>query len=239
MDFSGYTDMSRGIAKMLGIHLVENFNLPYFASSVRDFWRRWHMSLSRWVRDYIYIPLGGSRKGIIRTCINTVIVFVLVGLWHGAAWTFVLWGLFHGVVMAAERIVNRLTAGRLKIPAYVSVAYAYIAVSFSWIFFRAATMSDSLYVIRYLFVGVKSFILPKYWGATLSQLFITNRVEIVITFGVLAFAIAIDVLSHFRPLGVILRKQPAIVRIAVYALLVLAIVQLRNAEIKSFIYTRF
>lgn len=238
-DFSGYTDMSRGIAKMLGINLVENFNLPYLATSVRDFWRRWHMSLSRWARDYLYIPLGGNRLGLIRACVNTVIVFVLVGLWHGAAWTFVLWGLFHGIVMAAERIIEKLYGNRLHIPEAFKITYAYIAVCISWVFFRASTLPDAFYVIRYGLVGLKSFVLPRYWGATLSQLFITNRVEMVITLSLLALAVVIENVSKKSHITALVDKQPALVRMVVYALVVFAIVQLRNADIKAFIYTRF
>src|SRR3989338_7160675 len=99
MDFSGYTDMARGIARMLSIDLIENFNFPYFSTSIRDFWRRWHISLTSWLRDYIYFPLGGNKKGWLLLAFNTLAVFTVSGLWHGAAWHFVFWGTFQGLWM--------------------------------------------------------------------------------------------------------------------------------------------
>ena len=238
-DFSGYTDMSRGVARMLGFDLVPNFNLPYFATSVRDFWRRWHMSLSRWFRDYIYLPLGGNRGSLVKTCVNVLIVFTLCGLWHGAAWTFVLWGVFHGFVMAGERVVEKLSENRLYVPNYLKVAYTYFMVSISWIFFRANTLPDALYVFRYSMVGLKNIISPNYIWASLNQLFVRNKTEMIITFGLLCIALLIDQISRTTPLSQRIRKQPVIVRYALYVLMLLMIVHLRNADIKAFIYTRF
>lgn len=238
-DFSGYTDMSRGIARMLGINLVENFNTPYLATSVRDFWRRWHMSLSRWFMDYVYIPLGGSRKGLARTCFNVLIVFTVVGIWHGAAWNFVVWGSFMGTVMAGERLAEKLVGVRIRLPILLKIAYTYTMVSISWIFFRANNLSDAVYVIKHTLVGLKNFISLNYLWATLSQLFITNKIEMLITFGLLLIAICIEVISNKTTFGQIVRKQPAVIRFAIYVLLILAIVQLRNADIKEFIYVRF
>ena len=105
-DFSGYTNMARGVAKCLGFELPLNFNLPYFATSPRDFWNRWHISLSQWLRDYLYIPLGGSRAGSLLTCRNLMLTMVLGGLWHGARWTFVIWGLYQGLLLVAHRLAS-------------------------------------------------------------------------------------------------------------------------------------
>ena len=110
-DFSGYSDMALGISRMLGFHFKENFNYPYISKSIQEFWRRWHISLSTWFREYLYIPLGGNRKGTLRTYLNLLIVFIITGLWHGANWTFVFWGLFHGLFMVLERSFFR------KVPA--------------------------------------------------------------------------------------------------------------------------
>lgn len=235
-DFSGYTDMARGIARMLGFDLVENFNTPYLATSVRNFWQRWHMSLSRWLKDYLYIPLGGSRGGLGKTCLNILIVFTLCGLWHGASWNFVIWGMFHGVVMAAERLIGKKTD--FHIPTVLKIAYTYSLVSISWIFFRSQTISDALYIIRYAFVGYKNFIHPEYVWASVSQLFVTNKVEMIITVGLLLIAIVLEIIPR-TSLTQLLKKQPAAIRFALYILLVLMIIHLRNANIKQFIYVLF
>jgi alginate O-acetyltransferase complex protein AlgI len=147
-DFSGYTDMGRGAARMLGIHLPENFLSPYFARSPSDFWRRWHITLSRWIRDYIYIPLGGSRGSVARGVFVAVVTFVLSGLWHGAAITFVLWGLYHGSLLALERAtdgskwvtnaVNRVSGSRWRYTYDAGVRVVmFVAVAFGWLLFRA------------------------------------------------------------------------------------------------------
>ena len=109
-DFSGYSDMAIGLGKMMGFKFVENFNKPYISQSITEFWRRWHISLSNWLRDYLYIPLGGNRKGGRRTAINILIVMSLGGFWHGAAWTFLLWGFWHGIIMVIERFFNNEAA---------------------------------------------------------------------------------------------------------------------------------
>jgi D-alanyl-lipoteichoic acid acyltransferase DltB (MBOAT superfamily) len=238
-DFSGYTDMARGVARMLGFDLVENFNLPYVATSVRDFWRRWHMSLSRWFKDYVYIPLGGSRKGLARACVNTLIVFTLCGIWHGASWNFVIWGAFFGFIMAGERIVEKIINHRFTLPRFIAVVYTYAVVCISWVLFRATTLSDAVYIYRNSFVGWKNFISPSYLFASISQLFITNRVEMGITFGLLLLAVCTEYVVRVGSVNRILNKQPTVIRYAVYVLLVLVIVQFRNADIKAFIYARF
>jgi alginate O-acetyltransferase complex protein AlgI len=141
-DFSAYSDMAIGLAKMLGFDLLENFDYPYVSRSITEFWRRWHISLSNWFRDYLYIPLGGNRRRPVVVYRNLVTVFLLCGLWHGARWTFVGWGLFHGVFLVAERIgLGRLLA---RAPAAVSHAYAILAVMAGWVFFRAADFSQAL-----------------------------------------------------------------------------------------------
>ena len=143
-DFSGYSDMAIGIGLMLGFRLPENFLHPYASRSITEFWRRWHVSLSSWFRDYLYIPLGGSRGGPVRTYLNLGIVFLLCGLWHGAAWTFVLWGAFHGLLL----VVERLGVGRLlkRAPAALSIPFTVLMVALGWVLFRALDVQHALHV---------------------------------------------------------------------------------------------
>jgi alginate O-acetyltransferase complex protein AlgI len=141
-DFSGYSDMAIGLGRILGFHFRENFEHPYVARSITEFWRRWHISLSTWFRDYLYIPLGGNRKGSARTGANLLAVFVLCGLWHGASWTFVLWGLYHGVFLIAERA----TRGRRPLPASALLGHAYTlaVVLGGWVLFRAESLPQAV-----------------------------------------------------------------------------------------------
>jgi alginate O-acetyltransferase complex protein AlgI len=141
-DFSGYSDMAIGMARLFGFHFPENFNYPYLSGSITEFWRRWHMSLSRWFRDYVYIPLGGNRRSPARTYLNLVIVFFLCGLWHGASWTFVTWGMLHGALLVVERLGWLRTLARLPRP--VRHGYALLMVLVGWAFFRADTVGQAL-----------------------------------------------------------------------------------------------
>lgn len=134
-DFCGYSNMAIGIGHMLGFKYPENFNQPYSATSITDFWRRWHMSLSSWFRDYLYIPLGGNRTKPVRNYLNLALVFLLCGLWHGAAWTFVIWGAWHGILLVIERMGLASVLGRL--PRTLGQIYTLIAVMVGWVFFRA------------------------------------------------------------------------------------------------------
>jgi alginate O-acetyltransferase complex protein AlgI len=147
-DFSGYTDMALGIARMMGIKLSHNFNLPYLATSLNDFWRRWHMTLSYWLRDYIYIPLGGSRMGFSRQISNLLITFTLSGLWHGAAWNFVIWGILHGLWISAEIILSRSTLPRL--PKIAKIIITFNIVVLFWILFRAQDLLSALSYYRFM-----------------------------------------------------------------------------------------
>ncbi|MFT3842589.1 MAG: MBOAT family O-acyltransferase [Myxococcaceae bacterium] len=148
-DFSGYTDMAIGLARFFGFHFPENFNAPYLADSVTDFWRRWHMSLSRWFRDYLYIALGGNRAGPLRTYFNLFTVFALCGLWHGASWTFVIWGIFHGVLLVAERVLRlRFGVQPRGIPGRVLTM---VLVMVGWVFFRAPTLGGALAFLKAMF----------------------------------------------------------------------------------------
>ncbi|PKM90717.1 MAG: MBOAT family protein [Firmicutes bacterium HGW-Firmicutes-10] len=145
-DFSGYSDMAIGMGKMFGFHFKENFNYPYIATSMQDFWRRWHISLSSWFRLYLYIPLGGSRKGKSRAMFNRIIVFFLTGLWHGASWTFVIWGLYHGIFLLMEQTFLKVE----RWPNFVRRAYMLLVVLIGFVIFRAENFTQALIFIKAL-----------------------------------------------------------------------------------------
>lgn len=138
-DFSAYSDMAIGTAALLGYSFPRNFDQPYRARSLQDFWRRWHISLSSWLRDYLYVPLGGGRNGLVRSCLNVFITMLLGGLWHGAAWTFVAWGALHGGMQVIERLGRAAFQGRSVIPAWIGVIVTFHIVCLGWILFRAET----------------------------------------------------------------------------------------------------
>ncbi|MBT8342596.1 MAG: MBOAT family protein [Desulfatitalea sp.] len=146
-DFSAYSDMAIGLARMFGFELRENFNRPYAAINITDFWRRWHISLSTWFRDYLYIPLGGNRKGAWRTGVHLMVVFGLCGLWHGASWTFIAWGFYHGVFLLAERILG-LRSPSQKTLAPLRRAITFMIVLFGWVLFRSDTISEALLIFE-------------------------------------------------------------------------------------------
>lgn len=150
-DFSGYTDIALGIARMMGYELRINFMQPYFSRSVGEFWHRWHISLSTWFRDYVYIPLGGSRVKRPRHYANLMITFVVSGLWHGANWTFVIWGFLHGVYLVAAHAITPFFPRLARVPAFIKVAVTFSLVTFAWIFFRANTVADAWFIATHLF----------------------------------------------------------------------------------------
>ena len=162
-DFSGYTDMAIGLAEIMGFHFPENFRRPYLARSITEFWRRWHISLSTWLRDYLYIPLGGNRHGRWQTYRNLMLTMLLGGLWHGASWNFVIWGGYHGALLAVERVfgVRERKSWSLLDPLRVVITFALASVG--WVFFRAATLHDSLYILSRLFSGPHGHVLMPHW----------------------------------------------------------------------------
>jgi alginate O-acetyltransferase complex protein AlgI len=152
-DFSGYTDMARGVAKMMGFNLMLNFNNPYLADGLGDFWRRWHISLSTWFKDYVYIPLGGNRGGKYRTYGNMIATMVISGIWHGAAWGFIIWGAVHAVGRVLTRELERTKIYAEKVPRIFKQLFVYLFVNFAWIFFRAESIADAGHVIKGIFTG--------------------------------------------------------------------------------------
>jgi D-alanyl-lipoteichoic acid acyltransferase DltB (MBOAT superfamily) len=162
-DFSGYTDMARGIALLLGFELPVNFLEPYLSRSPAEFWRRWHITLSRWLADYLYVPLGGNRNGSARTRLNLMLTMLLGGLWHGASWNFVIWGGLHGLILVIHRWMGRRPVSmdvRLSWRDLPRIFVVFHLVCFAWIFFRAQDLSSAMLFIERLFVGENLFGLP-------------------------------------------------------------------------------
>lgn len=144
-DFSGYSDMAIGLGKMFGFEFLENFNYPYLSASIQEFWQRWHISLGTWFREYLYIPIGGNRKGVSRTYINLLIVFIVTGLWHGASFNFILWGLYHGLLQIIERVGLSNILKKHKVIAHL---YVFITVIFGWVLFRAEGLTQAIGMIK-------------------------------------------------------------------------------------------
>jgi len=157
-DFSGYTDMAIGIALLFNIQIPKNFFSPYKAISIQDFWRRWHITLSRFLKDYIYIPLGGNRKGELRTYTNLFTTFLLGGIWHGAGWTFVLWGILHGFALVLHRAWQKLG---LKMNIFLAWFITFNFINIAWVFFRATSFESAMKVLKGMFNGI--IILPASW----------------------------------------------------------------------------
>jgi alginate O-acetyltransferase complex protein AlgI len=153
-DFSGYSDIAIGTARTMGINLMQNFNAPYFSKSISEFWSRWHISLSTWFRDYLYIPLGGNRNGKFKWYRNLMLVFLISGFWHGANWTFIVWGAIHGIYLVSATIFfkNKTTTNALKNS--IAIFTTFLLVTFTWIFFRATSIHDASYIVMHLFDGI-------------------------------------------------------------------------------------
>ncbi len=174
-DFSGYSDIAIGTAKLLGFDFRRNFNLPYFSSSITEFWRRWHMSLSSWLRDYLYIPLGGNRKGVVLQYRNLLYTMLLGGLWHGSSWNFVIWGGMHGILLGLEKRFN-LVAKNYR---FLQNVLVFVAVSLIWVFFRSLTLTDSLTIFNTLifgdygvpYYGTMNHLVGLIYGLTLALIF--------------------------------------------------------------------
>ena len=244
-DFSGYTDIALGSAGILGIRLSPNFRSPYFASSIKDFWGRWHISLSSWLRDYIYIPLGGSRVGRVRHALNIMITFLVSGLWHGASWNYVLWGGIHGALQIIEGFFpwnkksSRFQTDRRlhAMLCIVTVPVTFLLVCFAWIFFRAATLQDAFYVIRNMFTGIGS---PyTYIHDCALQLGLTFR-NLVFHCLPLIPLFLFDLASLKTDVIALISRQRFFIRWPVYILLLLVILLFSEKGVTTeFIYMQF
>lgn len=237
-DFSGYSDMAIGLGLMFGFEFKENFNYPYGALGIQDFWHRWHISLSTWFKEYLYIPLGGNRKGKARAALNRVIVFFCTGLWHGASWTFVIWGLFHGAFMLLETYVPAIK----KLPKIVLRIYTLLVVTVGFVIFRADTISQGLDMIAKMFSGFS--ISNASLSLALSQLtpwFIIMLVVAVIGCAPIkpvAEQLKFDTYKAER-LSVLPRVIQFVLYLLAFALLVWCVLRLSGTSYNPFIYFRF
>lgn len=228
-DFSGYSDMAIGLGRMFGFEFKENFNYPYTSHSIREFWRRWHISLSSWFRDYVYIPLGGNRKGTARTYLNLIIVFFLTGIWHGASWTFVLWGLYHGLFCIIERLGFDKLLKKSKILSWI---YCMFIVNIGWVFFRVDNTVTSLRVISRM-------LRPWHYMTSSYSIFelVTPQMFLVIILGILGSGI-IRWIGNKAELADRWRYSvPEIVYCS--AVFFLSILSLASSTYNPFIYFRF
>jgi len=229
-DFSGYSDMAIGIALLLGFRFNINFNSPYQSSSITEFWRRWHISLSTWLRDYLYISLGGNRKGRVRTYVNQFITMLLGGLWHGAAFRFILWGMLHGLALGIDKFMKEF----IKVPdnrlfKILGVLFTFHFVCFCWIFFRADNMQIAGNVISQIALHF-----------TPSVFF-----DFVVGYKNVLLLMLLGYLLHFAPHGLELRarnwvtEMPLIAKVAVMVVVVILVVQFKSSDIQPFIYFQF
>ncbi|VVD89789.1 membrane bound O-acyl transferase [Pandoraea horticolens] len=237
-DFSGYSDMAIGLARMFGFRFPENFNYPYAAESMQDFWRRWHISLSTWFRDYVYIPLGGNKDGARRTLRNLWIVFLLTGFWHGATWNFLLWGAAHGTFLTLEKIVPSNVVSRSGVWRWARHGYVVLAFMLTWVLFRSDTTAHALNYFGAL-VGMPTATEP---SVTVSMLFSTHLGWLIPTAVVLAAGFYPWALERFAPVRnwLLARNVDGFVAAAFVApALIFAAMSIALGQYNPFIYFRF
>jgi len=233
-DFSGYSDMAIGLGWMFGFHFKENFDHPYASTSVREFWRRWHISLSTWFRDYLYIPLGGNRKGPARAALNRIVVFFLCGLWHGASWTFVFWGLYHGFFLLLEQYVPFFSkgpgTGRGAGRARRAFGHVYLAVVVlvGWVFFRADTIDQGFFWVATMFTGWT-------FTSTATALVMSLLTPLNLCVFAVGCVTCLPVLDRLRGRAVLERVS----WVVSVVLLVLCVMSLATGTYNPFIYFRF
>lgn len=226
-DFAGYSLMALGIGKVLGFELTENFKRPYFSTSVTSFWRRWHMSLSTWLKDYIFISLGGSRCSKIRNYWNILVTFFVSGIWHGAGWSFIMWGLMHGVCQIVEKIVGQNNTNYLGWRKTIKIAITFLIVNFAWIFFRFENLSDALLFIERIFTVSGILYLPEK----------ANTVFILLGVGMLLLK---DVIDEFYPNNVkMMDNKNSVIRWFSYISIFVIIMLCGVFDAGQFIYANF
>jgi len=228
-DFAGYSLMAIGVGKVLGFELTENFRRPYFAISVTDFWHRWHISLSTWLKDYVYIPMGGSRCSKLRNYWNIFVTFLVSGIWHGANWSFIVWGCMHGFCQIIEKLLGQQKCNYGWFGKAVKIVITFLIVNFAWIFFRMPTLSDALGVISRIFDPT----LPK---SVFMNSFTTSA---FILFGLTMLFIK-DLFDEFLPSHLQLfdnKKKP--IRWCCYLLIMISILLTGVFSSDQFIYANF
>ena len=238
-DFSGYSDMAIGLGAMFGFHFLENFNFPYISLNIQEFWRRWHISLSSWFRDYVYIPLGGSRSGKVRTYLNLIIVFLLTGFWHGASWTFVIWGGFHGSFIILERLF--LNNWLVKAGKIISHLYTILIVMVGWVLFRANDLTYACVYIKEMFVFHNS----KAGQSNFAMLFYGNTELIIVILISIVLGTPISVFIRRKISGILVENSffryvgNVGYELLILCLLLLAILYMTSNTYNPFIYFRF
>ncbi|MBQ1280807.1 MAG: MBOAT family protein, partial [Oscillospiraceae bacterium] len=227
-DFSGYSDMAIGLSRMFGFNFDKNFDYPYAADSISDFWRRWHISLGAWFREYVYIPLGGNRAGMLKTLRNLGIVWLFTGIWHGANWTFIVWGLYHGAISMLEKFV--LKDILKKIPHGVKVLVTFLLVLIGWVFFFSPNLGSAFAWLGKMFgIGAAGFLdgTAKYYLGSTWLLFVIGLVGSFPTVSTIAA-------------GACRGKTGTVITVAWYALLlVLCIAAMTGSTYSSFLYFQF
>ncbi|SDB54325.1 D-alanyl-lipoteichoic acid acyltransferase DltB, MBOAT superfamily [Pseudobutyrivibrio sp. YE44] len=234
-DFSGYSDMARGSAKLFGIELMENFRSPYLSTSIREFWSRWHISLSTWFRDYLYIPLGGNRVSKLRNAINLLITFMVSGLWHGANWTFILWGGIHGLGQVAEKY----TFGKIKsdsiVLKIVRGVLVYIFVTFAWIFFRASGIGEALFAVRSI-AGACAH--PVGFAGSVQNVLVADVTKWIPICGSIIVLLVVDLIYRNKSFDEVI-KLNGFVRRGVALLVIIATMIFAYVGQSSFVYFQF
>lgn len=225
-DFAGYSLMAIGVGKIMGFDLINNFNRPYFSKSITEFWRRWHISLSTWLKDYIYIPLGGSRCSKLRNYWNITVTFLVSGIWHGANWTFIVWGLLHGIYQIVEKMLGVQKSEAKGLLKFGRIVFTFLLVNFAWIFFRSPSLSFACDYIRKIFVEPGSSI---YWG------FSTTNVLIIASLATVLIKEIVEELSSFT----LINSRYVIVRWATYMVIVFSILLFGVLDSSQFIYASF
>ena len=225
-DFSGYSDMAIGLASMFGFDLLENFNYPYIASSITDFWRRWHISLSSWFRDYVYIPLGGNRKGLYRQCINIMIVWLLTGLWHGASFNFILWGLYYGLILIFEKVIGLKILKR--IPAVFRHIYALALILIGWVIFN---FTDFDMMINYFGLMFNNPVIID----NISLYFIRDNIVLIIISIIACLTVRLSRLNPF----VINKKFEYLMPLIILGTLIICVAFICESSYNPFLYFRF
>jgi alginate O-acetyltransferase complex protein AlgI len=243
-DFSGYSDMAIGAARVMGFKLMKNFDKPYQSGSIHEFWKRWHISLSSWFKDYLYIALGGNRVTIPRWYLNLFIVFLISGLWHGANWTFVVWGGLHGFYLVFALFTGRLRAKFNKILLldripFLPVITTFVLVSIAWIFFRAENVQTAFYIVQRIVLD-----LPRDLGRLAQQQPVLEYMglgtrDLILSAVLILFLETVHFLDNRKPIAELIRKKPFYIRWAGYYGLVLAILFLGVFENRQFIYFQF
>lgn len=243
-DFSGYSDMAIGAARVMGFKLMTNFNNPYQSKSVAEFWKRWHISLSTWFRDYLYIPLGGNRVTIPRWYLNLFVVFLISGLWHGANWTFVIWGALHGFYLlvalttgnAREKLAKRLRSDKIRL---LPVLTTFGLVSFAWIFFRSANVYTAFYIARHLFAGLPEILhAGLHYQPHLMNLGLTES-DLGVSVLLILFLEAIHYTQRKINISDRFTQKSAYIRWIAYGCFILALLMFGVFENRQFIYFQF